>query len=259
MNVNKKNLPKLSWREKIVFSTDTFCLKNGDTMEIEVEENTTQKSKNENMFCPYKLFNISENFEKKPMHIGKAKSIVERKWFAEREREKGNDLFKAKEYNASIATYNLAIELFPRSPLAFGNRAASNIKMKKWENAIKDCCTALELDRNYMKAYIRRGLANFKLQHYQEAMIDFCKALEFDPQNQDALQLIHRTKHKLESLKSKQESEFLFEEGKKHAIMLQGGKEESIMLQNMSNSSILSNTCMRMKIQAVDDSIINNL
>jgi hypothetical protein len=64
------------------------------------------------------------------LDIGKSKSTTEREWFAEREREKGNDLLKAKEYSASIDAYNMAIELFPKSPLAYGNRPASNIKVK---------------------------------------------------------------------------------------------------------------------------------
>jgi hypothetical protein len=35
---------------------------------------------------------------------------------------------QAREYGASLDAYTLAIELFPGSALAYGNRAAANIK-----------------------------------------------------------------------------------------------------------------------------------
>jgi hypothetical protein len=41
------------------------------------------------------LLTVENGYISRLLALAKSKSIIEREWFAEREREKGNDLFKA--------------------------------------------------------------------------------------------------------------------------------------------------------------------
>ena len=76
----------------------------------------------------------------------------ERRWVATREREKGNELFKAREYRSAIDSHALAIALDPESAAAHANRAAARMKLRMWEAAVEDCTTALAIEPGHLKA-----------------------------------------------------------------------------------------------------------
>ncbi|XP_073391108.1 uncharacterized protein [Physcomitrium patens] len=225
--------------------------------EIELEENTVHQEKGgkENKIDG----NDRKKERKKPslqerlLSIGKSKSMVERKWFAEREREKGNDLFKAKEYSASIDAYSMAIELYPNSALAHGNRAATNIKLKRWEDAIKDCDTAINIDGNYMKGYMRRGLANLEMDNAEESVRDLQKALEMDPNNHEIQTLIQRAKNLLKKVEEKREKEIEAERQKRNELDSLKEKEEMASFERVSTSCPSSNNRIQMIIEEVDE------
>ncbi|GAQ79663.1 hypothetical protein KFL_000350180 [Klebsormidium nitens] len=100
------------------------------------------------------------------------KPVVERRWLANREREKGNELFKSKEYQGSIAAYTLAIRLLPSLESAFCNRAAAHLKLKQYKEAEADCTEALKIDPGYLKALRRRGMARLELGNAEGAIGD---------------------------------------------------------------------------------------
>ena len=81
----------------------------------------------------------------------------ERRWVATREREKGNELFKAREYRSAVDSYALAIALDPESAAAHANRAAARMKLKMWEAAVEDCTAALAIEPGHLKALARRA------------------------------------------------------------------------------------------------------
>ena len=81
----------------------------------------------------------------------------ERRWAAAREKEKGNDSFKAREYRSAIEAYDLAIALDATNPAFFANRAAAYMKLRRWSDAARDCDAALALDPEHFKALLRRG------------------------------------------------------------------------------------------------------
>ena len=59
--------------------------------------------------------------------------------------------FKAGKYEGSIEKYTKAMELDPKEVMYPANRANVYIKMKKWEEAEKDCTDALKINSNYAK------------------------------------------------------------------------------------------------------------
>ena len=89
-------------------------------------------------------------------------SEKEKKWVAMREKEKGNELFKAKEFRSAIEAYTLSLKLDPDSPAVHSNRAAALMKQERWHDAIADCELALDLDPKFFKALMRRGAARLE-------------------------------------------------------------------------------------------------
>ena len=81
----------------------------------------------------------------------------ERRWAAAREKEKGNELFKAREYRSAIEAYDVSIALDCTTPAPFANRAAAYMKLRRWSDAVSDCDKALALDPENFKALLRRG------------------------------------------------------------------------------------------------------
>ena len=66
-------------------------------------------------------------------------------------KDAGNVEFKAGRYDNAIKCYDKAIELDAGEVMYPANRAMVLLKMKKWEEAEKDCTAALEIDPKYTK------------------------------------------------------------------------------------------------------------
>ena len=66
-------------------------------------------------------------------------------------KDAGNVEFKAGRYDNAIKCYDTAIEMDPEEAMYPSNRAMVYLKMKKWEEAEKDCTAALEIDPKYTK------------------------------------------------------------------------------------------------------------
>ena len=110
----------------------------------------------------------------------------ERRWAAAREKEKGNELFKAREYRSAIEAYDVSIALDAANPAPFANRAAAYMKLRRWSDAARDCDAALALDPEHFKALLRRGACALEANEQDsvdaasEALRDFelCAAIE---------------------------------------------------------------------------------
>jgi tetratricopeptide (TPR) repeat protein len=85
------------------------------------------------------------------------------------------------------------------------NRAATNILLERFEDAIKDADVALILNPRYARAYIRRSSAFEKTERTEEALRDVKKALELEPSNanirKSAIRLQKIEDERLEKLK----------------------------------------------------------
>ena len=129
-------------------------------------------------------------------------SASERSWLAEREKEKGNEHFRAREFSAAVDAYSLAIAIDGSKPFYFTNRANAYAKLKRFADSERDCSVALERQPNFGKALFRRASARLELGKYQEAFDDASVALEIDGGGITASkELVALHKHAFEKLR----------------------------------------------------------
>ncbi len=114
---------------------------------------------------------ITEIVASAPIPAGGGKTERERRALATREKEKGNEAFKAKEYKEAIVYYTRSLELCEDATV-FANRAATDIKLMKWTEAEVDCDACLRLQPGNLKALFRRGVARIALGRCEEAVAD---------------------------------------------------------------------------------------
>ena len=98
---------------------------------------------------------------------------LERKSTAERERYKGNEFMKSKEFNSAVECYSKSIELNKDEAATYSNRAMAYLKLKNYGATIEDANTALKLQPDYLKAFHRRGKAYLATNKFDEAIEDF--------------------------------------------------------------------------------------
>ena len=128
-------------------------------------ENTTKNEKNERKIQ-------SSDFANK----------TELKFEANREKEKGNEYFKAGEYNQALEHYTKAIEYCPDA-IMYTNRAIAYIKLNKHKKAIEDCDKALKYDPYNIKAFLRMAKSQQALGKYKKALYYAERAIEIEPNN----------------------------------------------------------------------------
>eukprot|EP00984_Skeletonema_dohrnii_P029450 scaffold20084_cov68-Skeletonema_dohrnii-CCMP3373.AAC.1 len=109
-------------------------------------------------------------------------TLAERTFMSEREKEKGNELFKVGQIDESIQCYTKSILLDATNAKSFANRALAKMKCSPpdFDGAVDDCAAALKIDPNYIKAYVRRGTLLDKLGQFEAAVKDFEAANKLD-------------------------------------------------------------------------------
>lgn len=90
-----------------------------------------------------------------------------------RARARGNDLFKSERVTEACSAYGEGLKLDPSNKVLYCNRAACWIKLGMWERSIEDCDHALRIDPNYTKALLRRAASNNKLEKWADAVRDY--------------------------------------------------------------------------------------
>lgn len=101
----------------------------------------------------------------------------ERKSLAASLKQKGNDAYQARKFEAAAQYYTRAIAVSPQpEPVFYSNRAACYVSMEppQHERAVADCDEALKLDSRYVKALNRRATALEALERYEEALRGAC-------------------------------------------------------------------------------------
>jgi tetratricopeptide (TPR) repeat protein len=123
-------------------------------------------------------------------------STAERSFCAIREKQKGNECFKAGEVTEALVFYTKSICLDPNSSVVYANRALAHLREKNFEQAEDDCTKALEIDPTYLKALSRRGMTRHRRGKYRLAIEDFEKALQLDDTNIELGKLLKKSKEK---------------------------------------------------------------
>ncbi|XP_038690157.1 TPR repeat-containing thioredoxin TTL1-like [Tripterygium wilfordii] len=90
-----------------------------------------------------------------------------------RYRARGNDLFKSDRFTEACSAYGEGIRLDPSNSVLYCNRAACSFKLGLWEQSIEDCNQALCIQPNYKKALLRRAASNSKLERWADAVRDY--------------------------------------------------------------------------------------
>ncbi|CAN0316526.1 unnamed protein product [Ascophyllum nodosum] len=120
----------------------------------------------------------------------KSLSLPEKKCAAERERIKGNESFKARDYEEAFRCYTFSLALDETSAKVFSNRAAAAHKLERYDQAEDDCSRAITLDSEFKRAWMRRGMARHSRGKYASAVNDFKEALLLDPHDKNIQSLL---------------------------------------------------------------------
>lgn len=104
-------------------------------------------------------------------------------------KDRGNNFFRAKNYEAAVDVFSKAVSLNPSLPQLFANRAACYLAMGKLDKCISDCCRALELyypvvpsnQAARAKVFARRGSAYAQSNQLHLAVQDYEAAVQLVP------------------------------------------------------------------------------
>ncbi|CAM9269673.1 unnamed protein product [Scytosiphon promiscuus] len=123
-------------------------------------------------------------------------SAFEKKRAAERERAKGNESFKVKEYDEAFRCYTCSLALDDANAKVYNNRAAAAHQIERFEQAEDDCTRAVSLDPKFKKAWMRRGMVRYSRGKYAGSIADFTEALRLDPNDKHAKKLLEHSRGK---------------------------------------------------------------
>ncbi|KAM3873486.1 sperm-associated antigen 1 [Diretmus argenteus] len=137
---------------------------------------------------------------------------------ANREKVKGNEAFRAEDYEEAVAYYSRSLSIIPTAA-AYNNRAQAEIKLKHWNKAMKDCQTVLELEPDNMKALLRRATVHKHMGNLQMADDDLRAVLRQEPQNATATKLLVEIDKKIRECQPEKQ-------GKGKKILIQEVEEE---------------------------------
>ncbi|CAL1537604.1 unnamed protein product [Lymnaea stagnalis] len=138
-------------------------------------------------------------------------SQEEKELKANREKDKGNEAFRAKEFEESVTYYSRSITLIPTAA-SYNNRALAYLKLEKWDKAIMDCDSVLNLEADNIKALLRRGTAYKSKKSYTNAVSDFEKVLKMEANNKTAEGLLQEVQRELQKEKKEKGRRMVIEE-----------------------------------------------
>ncbi|XP_046703075.1 sperm-associated antigen 1 isoform X1 [Silurus meridionalis] len=115
---------------------------------------------------------------------------------ATREKEKGNESFRANDWNEAIVYYTRSLSILP-TVAGFNNRAQAEIKLQRWPDALRDCDAALQIEAHNCKALLRRATAYTHLGKLQAAHDDITFVLQIEPHNIIAQKLLQNVNKKI--------------------------------------------------------------
>lgn len=81
--------------------------------------------------------------------------LIENTSLAEEKKNRGNEQYKTKRYDAALSFYSEAINLCPDIPAYYGNRAATFMMLGDYKSALRDAKQSVQLDPKFEKGYMR--------------------------------------------------------------------------------------------------------
>jgi tetratricopeptide (TPR) repeat protein len=89
------------------------------------------------------------------------------------EKEKGNECFRAREYDEAVVFYTRSLHLVSTDPAVLNNRALAFLRLKQLDNALNDVSLVLQQDATNWKALWRRGQVHEARLFLERALDDF--------------------------------------------------------------------------------------
>lgn len=90
-----------------------------------------------------------------------------------RARSRGNDLFGSGKFSEACSAYGEGLKYDNSNYVLYCNRAICWSKLGLWEQSVQDCSQALNIQPNYTKALFRRAASNAKLERWAEVVKDY--------------------------------------------------------------------------------------
>ncbi|KAJ1424589.1 Thioredoxin-like superfamily [Sesbania bispinosa] len=90
-----------------------------------------------------------------------------------RARSRGNDLFSSGKFSEACSAYGEGLKCDNSNYILYCNRAICWSKLGLWEQSVQDCNQALKIQPNYTKALFRRAASNTKLERWAEVVKDY--------------------------------------------------------------------------------------
>ncbi|XP_007257002.4 sperm-associated antigen 1 [Astyanax mexicanus] len=115
---------------------------------------------------------------------------------ANREKDKGNEAFRAGDYEEAVTYYTRSVYIMPMTT-AYNNRAQAEIKLQRWYDVLSDCERVLQLEPHNTKALLRRATAYKQLENLQMAHDDINAVLRSEPNNMSAQRLLEEISKKI--------------------------------------------------------------
>ncbi|XP_061357776.1 inactive TPR repeat-containing thioredoxin TTL3-like [Gastrolobium bilobum] len=88
-------------------------------------------------------------------------------------RSRGNDLFSSGKFCEACSAYGEGLKYDNSNYVLYCNRAICWSKLGLWEQSVQDCNQALKIQPNYTKALFRRAASNAKLERWVEVVKDY--------------------------------------------------------------------------------------
>ncbi|CAB3364920.1 Hypothetical predicted protein [Cloeon dipterum] len=140
------------------------------------------------------LYNMGrKNLVAKNAPIGNFSS-EEKRILSLREKQKGNECFKAGDFKEAIRYYSNSIAISP-NPEAFNNRGMAYLKEGAFLHCVSDCGKVLQHEPNNIKALLRCGFAHAKLGNREMASDAYSKVLQLEPTNKTAKKEMDNLEH----------------------------------------------------------------
>jgi predicted O-linked N-acetylglucosamine transferase (SPINDLY family) len=99
---------------------------------------------------------------------------------------RGNELYRAQQYQAALECYDRAILLNPEYAEAYCNRGIIQYVLQQYQASLESCGKAILLNPEFAEAYFNRGNALNALEQYKAAVESYDKAILFKPDFADA-------------------------------------------------------------------------
>lgn len=150
----------------------------------------------------------------------------ERRSFALREKQKGNECFRCGDNEDAVIFYSRSIAYNDNGgdAIVFANRAMASIRLGNYEQATTDCSESLRIDPTYTKALARKAVIHHKRGQYKEASMDFEECVRREPENKEYMQLHARSNQKLREM-----------EGTRTNQAVSSGSYKRVLIEEMSN------------------------